>query len=147
MPNRDAQHITKVQGTHWQARTESPALLSTLLLLLLLQPVFPQHFLAAAACGSQLHIIPDAHHLQFCSAGSYVSALLDTADNLFTDAGMSHMGATLLLALYLYLAGCKASGRPLPASAALGCNNSDERVALFDELYHHMLVSKQCNML
>jgi hypothetical protein len=111
---------------------------SALLLLLLL---CLQHFLAAAACGSQLHVIPDAHHLQFCSAGSYVNALLDTADNLFTDAGMSHMGATLLLALYLYMAGCKASGRPLPASAALGCNNSDERVVLFDELYHHMLVS------
>jgi hypothetical protein len=104
-------------------------------------PLCPQHFLAAAACGSQLHVVPDAHHLQFCSAGSYVNALLDTADNLFTDAGMSHMGATLLLALYLYMAGCKASGRPLPASAALGCNNSDERVVLFDELYHHMLVS------
>lgn len=100
-----------------------------------------QHFLAAAACGSQLHIIPDAHHLQFCSSSPYLNALLDTADNLFTDAGMSHMGASLLLALYLHLAGCKASGRPLPASAMLGCNSSDERVALFDELYHHMLVS------
>ncbi|WIA32494.1 hypothetical protein OEZ86_003312 [Tetradesmus obliquus] len=98
-----------------------------------------RHFLAAAACGSQLHIIPDAHHLQFCSSSPYLNALLDTADNLFTDAGMSHMGASLLLALYLYLAGCKASGRPLPASAMLGCNSSDERVALFDELYHHML--------
>jgi hypothetical protein len=38
------------------------------------------------------------------------------------------------------------ASQPLAASgskqsAALGCNNSGERVVLFDELYHHMLVS------
>jgi hypothetical protein len=43
-----------------------------------------QHILAAAACGSHLHVITDAHHLQFCSAGSYHRDITQNAFALYT---------------------------------------------------------------
>lgn len=73
--------------------------------------------------------------------GIYLNGVLDTADELFTDAGLSAVGATLLFLVYLFLAGRKTSNKPLPASAALGSNTNEERVALFKELFSHMQVS------